>query len=127
MSQACSDARIPTARRFSSATRIRSILVVPMLREGMRSASSRWRDGVGQFVAPEIELVQTFADQAVIAIENVRLFNETKEALERQTATGGDPARSSPARRPTCSRCSQVIVEQRGALVARARGRVYRC
>ena len=84
----------------------RSIMSVPLLLDGQAIGTiAVARPTPGLFPDAAVELLQTFARQAVIAIENVRLFNETKEALERQTATA-DILRSSPARRRTCSRCS---------------------
>src|SRR5262245_6027288 len=66
----------------------RSVVGVPILRDGLPIGSiAVARAAAGLLPDRQVELLKTFADQAAIAIENVRLFNETKEALERQTAT----------------------------------------
>jgi two-component system NtrC family sensor kinase len=66
----------------------RSMLWVPMVNGDVTiGIISVTRVEPGAFAPHHTQLLQTFADQAVIAIENTRLFNETREALERQTAT----------------------------------------
>src|SRR5207248_6163874 len=81
------DSEYPDARQNAVPAGIRAALAVPLVREGAAYGSIFiFRRQPGLFSPNQVALVQTFARQAAIAIDNVRLFNETKEALDQQTA-----------------------------------------
>jgi signal transduction histidine kinase/HAMP domain-containing protein/predicted transcriptional regulator with HTH domain len=81
------DTDYPDARLNQQTHGFRAILAVPLMREDRAiGAFALWRKEARAFSEKQVALVKTFADQAAIAIENVRLFNETKEGLEQQTA-----------------------------------------
>ena len=74
-------------RKMAKLIGYRSMVFAPMLWNERGIGAIGVARSTGLFKPKELAMLQTFADQAVIAIQNARLFNETKEALERQTAT----------------------------------------
>ncbi|MDH5245861.1 MAG: ATP-binding protein [Betaproteobacteria bacterium] len=82
-------AEYPLSHDYSRRFGHRSMLVAPLYREGQPFGTILLRrQDVRPFDDRAVALVRTFGDQAAIALENVRLFNETKEALEQQQASG---------------------------------------
>jgi len=123
----------PETKRSQQVSGTRTILATPLMREGLPiGAIAIRRTEVHPFTDKQIALLKTFADQAVIAIENVRLFNETKEALEQQTATSeilGVIASSPTDVQPvldTIAESASRLCEADDAIVRRLDGNVLR-
>src|SRR5262249_27131471 len=135
------------ARSIAQAVGYHSMVAVPMLyQDGAIGTISTTRREAGGFTADEISLLQTFADQAVIAIENVRLFKELQEnnqaltaahaqvteSLEQQTATSEVLkviSRSTFALQPVLDTLVENAVRLCGAdrgFIFRLEGDVYR-
>ena len=102
-------------------------MAVPLRQQGeFVGALSARRIEVRPFTPAQIKLLETFADQAVIAIENVRLFQELKESLEQQTATSeilGVIASSPTDIQPVLD----VVAESAARLCEASESAIWRC
>ena len=109
---------------------IRTLLVVPMFKENeLVGAIAIYRKEVLPFTEKQIELVQNFAAQAVIAIENTRLLNELRESLQQQTATAdvlkvisSSPGELEPVFQEMLSNAMQICDAKFGILFEFANG-----
>ena len=114
------------AQELAAAGKWRASVSVPMLRDGKPiGAISIGKAEAGPFLDRQIQLLTTFADQAVIAIGNTRLLNELRQSLEQQTATAdvlgvisASPAELEPV--------FQTILENATRICAAKAGNIYR-
>ncbi len=112
---------------------IRTLVVVPMLKESeMVGAIAIYRREVRPFTDKQIALVQNFAAQAVIAIDNTRLLNELRESLQQQTATAdvlkvisSSPGELKPVFRATLENAVRICEAKFGNMYLRD-GTVFR-